>query len=316
MLSQKFADFEALCICDASNDGSVDIVKEFCHLDDRFRFLSGMSRGLSAARNIGLEAASGRYICFLDSDDYYAKNALHTLYQEIVGLNPDILVFGASAIPRRPCPQRWLKRTLSAKNAAYDLGGIRCLFENQSAMPFVWRNCYQHAFLDQHAIRFDDALRVAEDVAFQMDTFCRAKRIRFISSKLYFYQWYRENSLQHQYSQNAYKRLLGHLQVVDHVLSQWTELDILNENRFSLAAWVLGFLFGYDLRNLPLQQRLEVEHQTLKRIYALLDEEELTKLPFFSRAQFTAIANDDFSLDGFIGKVRYHVSKLCVKKEW
>src|SRR5574344_1215981 len=98
------------------------------------RFLNGMSRGLSAARNIGLEAATGRYICFLDSDDYYVENALHTLYQEIVVLNSDILVFGANTIPRKPRPERWLKRTLSSKNAIYDLGGIRCLFENQSAM--------------------------------------------------------------------------------------------------------------------------------------------------------------------------------------
>lgn len=316
LLHQTFGDFEVLCVCDVSNDASVRITNEYCQQDERFHFLEGESKGLSAARNLGISASTGDYICFLDSDDYFAVKALEVLHQEISRKTPDVLVFGAVAFPKKPRPQRWLRRTLSSNNCNYNSSGVSCLFENHNAMPFVWRNCFKHTFLNQHTIRFDEALRVAEDVAFQMDAFCRANRIRFISNKLYFYQWYRENSLQHQYSQNSYIRLLGHLQVVDHVISHWTEFGILHENRFLLATWVLSFLFGYDLRNLPSQQRQKMEQNVIEKIQSLLGNEELAMLPFFTRAQYNALKNDDFSLGGFIGKIRYHLSKLHAQKKY
>lgn len=316
LVDQTYGNFEALCVCDASSDQSIDIVDTFCQQDSRFHFLEGTGSGLSTARNIGMDASCGNYICFLDADDYYSDNALDVLHQEIIGSAPDILVFGAVAFPKRPHPQKWLERTLSTCNRTYDNQGVRCLFENRSAMPFVWRNCYRSTFLRTHSVRFDPALRVAEDVAFQMDAFPLAERIRFISRRLYFYQWYRENSLQQLYSRESYVKLFGHLQVVDHVLQAWSPLCLVQKYRFELAIWLLNFIFGYALRYLPPTQRHEIEKKATEAVNAILSSEDLILLPFFSRAQYDAVRTDDFSFGGVIGKIRYHMSKLVVKHEW
>lgn len=78
VISQSWRDLEILVIDDGSTDRSLKICKEFCQLDDRIRILSQEHKGVSVARNYGIEAAAGEYVFFLDSDD-----VLHPLLLEI-----------------------------------------------------------------------------------------------------------------------------------------------------------------------------------------------------------------------------------------
>ena len=79
VLAQTFQDFEAICVNDGSTDNSVKILSDYAAHDGRIRIINQENKGLSGARNTGLDNATGEYIFFLDSDDTIPKYALETL---------------------------------------------------------------------------------------------------------------------------------------------------------------------------------------------------------------------------------------------
>jgi len=77
---QTLSDWECLIVDDASTDNTAEICEEFCGLDGRFTYLpTPKNLKLSGARNFGFEQANGRYVLYLDADDYLAENALGLL---------------------------------------------------------------------------------------------------------------------------------------------------------------------------------------------------------------------------------------------
>lgn len=79
ILGQSYADLEIILIDDGSTDGSGAVCDAYAARDERIRVIHQPNRGLSAARNAGLEIARGEYISFVDSDDYLLPDALETL---------------------------------------------------------------------------------------------------------------------------------------------------------------------------------------------------------------------------------------------
>ena len=71
--TQTYGDYEALLVDDGSTDSSGRLCDEYAGRDGRFRVIHRINGGLAAARNTGLDAAGGKYIMFLDSDDYLEK---------------------------------------------------------------------------------------------------------------------------------------------------------------------------------------------------------------------------------------------------
>lgn len=81
VLAQTYADWELIIIDDGSQDMTAELCMDLCGQDERIRFLSQEHRGVSAARNTGIEAARGKYLFFLDSDDTIHPNLIETLYR-------------------------------------------------------------------------------------------------------------------------------------------------------------------------------------------------------------------------------------------
>ena len=87
---QTFENFEAIVVDDGSTDGSADIARTIAEKDSRFRIVSQENKGLSEARNAGIEVAQGDWITFVDSDDMLAPNFLHALFDAIMETGADI----------------------------------------------------------------------------------------------------------------------------------------------------------------------------------------------------------------------------------
>jgi glycosyltransferase involved in cell wall biosynthesis len=79
VLAQTFADFEVVIVNDGSTDNSFEIVSQFS--DKRIKLFQQQNKGAAAARNLGIEKATGELIAFLDADDYWYPNHLEELYQ-------------------------------------------------------------------------------------------------------------------------------------------------------------------------------------------------------------------------------------------
>lgn len=94
LLNQDFDNYEIILIDDGSTDGSgrvADKIKE--SNSQRVRVVHQMNKGLSEARNTGIEAAKGEYVCFVDSDDYWEENVLGKLMERVDSEDLDVLRF-------------------------------------------------------------------------------------------------------------------------------------------------------------------------------------------------------------------------------
>ena len=94
VLSQSFTDFEVIVVNDGSTDNSAEIARSFADADSRVRVVDQPNGGLSAARNTGIDLASGKWLMFVDSDDMLLPDAMSTLLALAHDTESDIVCGG------------------------------------------------------------------------------------------------------------------------------------------------------------------------------------------------------------------------------
>ena len=167
--AQTLTDWECIIIDDASTDNSVEVIKSLIADDNRFKLIVNQtSRGISTSRNLGINAARGEYISFLDSDDCYAEFFLEMLVK--LAREADVEVAGALT---KIVDENFHFQVSNAKWNTYDYR----FFENpldMVAAPQVrkwiwcWRKIYKRSLLKH--IRFRDEMKVnGDDVMFMLD---------------------------------------------------------------------------------------------------------------------------------------------------
>lgn len=97
VVSQTYENLEIICVDDGSSDGSFSILEEYGRADKRIRLMKQEkeSRTAALARNMGLEAATGDYLAFLDADDFLEENAIEEAVKDIENSRADITIFNA-----------------------------------------------------------------------------------------------------------------------------------------------------------------------------------------------------------------------------
>lgn len=94
ILNQTFKDFELILVDDGSPDSSGAICDQYAEKDSRVKVIHKKNGGLSDARNAGIEVAKGKYLGFIDSDDYIAEDMYELLHNNIVRENADLSICG------------------------------------------------------------------------------------------------------------------------------------------------------------------------------------------------------------------------------
>ena len=196
LIHQTWTDLEIICVNDGSPDNSAAILAKYAEKDSRIRVITQKNGGLSSARNSGLRAATGEYVCFVDSDDRMEKIACERLAMEILGKQPDMIVFGANTIPEGALEQDpWLKFVLTPRDIMFRDGNLNELLLEPGVRPFVWRNCIRRSLLEAQQLAFDESVRYGEDTVFQLCLLPACRRVSFISDRLYDYRKDRPGSL-------------------------------------------------------------------------------------------------------------------------
>ena len=251
ILTNTYKNLEVICIDDGSMDHSLNILEFYKKRDNRVKIIKQKNMGPSAARNKGLDLAKGKYISFVDSDDYISYNAYEILTLVAEKHKLDITIFGANVFPHEDVPD-WIYRIVDTHYHHYkDCKGGQIVFQEPSCRPFLWMHFIKRDLFEKpDRIRFDESMMLGEDQLFQLQYFPRAKNIMVIEDKLYNYRISRSGSLMQLYSNRKVKKVNTHLELVQKVIDKWKEERILEENEDYLVTWMVNFLY-YSILDFP-----------------------------------------------------------------
>lgn len=240
--SQSFDDIEIICVNDGSIDRSMAILEKYALVDDRIIIVAKKNGGLSSARNAGINAASGEYVMFVDSDDLLDRKACETVVDVFEKKNAQIVTFGAECYPSF-FANDWLTENLSPRNVDYEGYEPAVIFEENSH-PFVWRSSFRRSFLEEQSLLFDEEILFGEDQVFHFAAYPRASKISLISDKLYKYRLNRSSSLMGSIGDNLFKKQKEHVNIFNHIASDWHASGFLGSGGRDLLSWSIEFLLS------------------------------------------------------------------------
>ena len=178
VLNQGLDDYEVLLVNDGSKDGSVGICEEYCRKNPHFRLLHQENAGVSAARNHGIEEARGRYIVFVDADDYLLDGGMAIAFRCLKDRGDIDVVNYVSSY------DFWPKKPVD-ESIALDGTGHEFLLM-RGIVSFCWLFAYSKSFLDEHHIRFSPYI-VGEDQLFTATVLLANPRIVATNADIYRY---------------------------------------------------------------------------------------------------------------------------------
>lgn len=185
---------EMIVIDDGSLDGSLEIAKRYEERYDNVFVYSYSNGGVSSARNLGIRKAHGRYIFFLDSDDWIDKDYLQKLYERMAGLDCDMVCAGFSCMEESG---NWFPMVKSILSVNRVVSGCEYLEARMDAGDWdnqIWCILYKKTFLEQNHIVFCEKIQLYEDVLFTNQALLHAASVSVLSEYGYMYRM-REGSL-------------------------------------------------------------------------------------------------------------------------
>lgn len=188
ILDQTFSNFELILIDDGSTDNSLDICNEYMDKDKRIRIFSQLNLGVSVARNTGIRESTGKYLVFIDSDDYVDSKFLEYLAES----DADYITLGYSDVfgdrVVNFIPKNY---TLSISS---DCDRISIL-EDKLGEAFVWAKRYKAEIIFEHNLQFNPEFKIMEDMLFNLQYISCIRSYQSIDKVGYFYRHYDELSL-------------------------------------------------------------------------------------------------------------------------
>lgn len=198
IVEQSLKEIEIICIDDGSTDSSVNIIKKFSQMDNRIKILYQKHKGGGAARNLGLTMARGKYVSFLDADDFFDRTMLEKAYKKCEEHNAEICVYGVNCYNQ------------NSKQVYYEISGLRdYLLPSQQVFSWrdfpdyifnsfhnwPWNKMFLRSFLDVNHIRFQEIWRT-NDLLFTNVALVKANKITIIREPLVNYRIQISNNCQ------------------------------------------------------------------------------------------------------------------------
>lgn len=210
---QTLSEIEIILVDDGSTDESGKIADEYARLDSRVMAIHQLNHGPSHARNCGIKRSNGKYVGFVDSDDFAEPTMFKELYNIAVSHDADIAICNYSEHTSDGSSSRVIDHGLT-NSAAYDRNGIvriiipRLASSTNFGLFSLWNKIYRTRWLLEHNILLDEALRFGEDFRFNVESVCLAEKVATIDRPLYHYVQQSASSLMHVYRENHLSAML------------------------------------------------------------------------------------------------------------
>lgn len=185
ILQQTYANLEILAIDDGSTDRSLEIMRRYERQDARIQVFHQENRGVSAARNLGLEKTHGEYCTFIDSDDYVAKQYIEWLYLAIQQKHASMSICNGRAISDN---ETMPTIPLQSKPTIVDIPVEKYTLWGEASHAVCWGALYHKEIIK--GLRFDTSLYNAEDMLYFFSALLKCDHVAFIKERPYYYVQY------------------------------------------------------------------------------------------------------------------------------
>ncbi|MCD7740148.1 MAG: glycosyltransferase [Candidatus Gastranaerophilales bacterium] len=243
LIYQTLDDIEIICINDASEDASEEIVRSFAEKNDNRIILlnTGQESGQSYARNIGLEITSGEYIGFVDSDDWVELDMYEKMYERAKSADTDITMCQAVLYDDRE--QKYYTNDYYSLKPLEKLGNS--VFSSQDTKDEIlninvvlWNKIYKREFLQNSGIKLQNGY-IYEDLPFFFETYIKAQKINILWEAPYYYRQNRIFSTM----QNSDKKVYDRIPMVELTYNILKQAPFYEEKKAEIASWIIDDIF-------------------------------------------------------------------------
>jgi len=227
VLNQSFQDIEVICVNDGSTDNSLEILRNY-----PVKIIDQANQGLSASRNNGLKEATGKYVLFLDSDDYLEDNALSELYGIMESKSLDLLIFKIIDFDdetREKSKYSYFEMDLlksHVKDDVFCYDDVKhLLFRISVTAP---GKLYRRDLIE--GMSFKEGL-IFEDNPFFIELFLKAKRVLF-KDEYYYFRRIHKNSITNS-NFDKFSDVITIYNIIDDIIVQSGEYETVKHKLFN-----------------------------------------------------------------------------------
>ena len=233
LISQTLKEIEIICVDDASTDNSKQIVKEYSSIHNNVKLLEHKKNaGLSETRNSGIKAATGKYIMFVDSDDYILNDACRELYLMAENKKADIVYYSYKMLYSDGSFSH-----VDSFSSEHVISGrehfCKATREHRNRVP-SWTQFYNTEFLQRNNIYFYPGI-LHEDMLFYFFTAMKAERVVDVENEYYVYRQ-RDDSIVHQ--KITEKRVKSWFMIICKIFEFWIENTFSEEENNAISCYL------------------------------------------------------------------------------
>ena len=195
IVNQAFKDFECICVNDSSTDNSLTILQKYASKDNRIKIINQENKGLSGARNAALKVITGKYITFIDSDDFISSDYLDKLINIAEKENSDIVYCGHKIYysldnkyekgPNREKLNKLFFEYSKSQKRDKQLEYLLDIVENSRS---ACMKLYKTNVIKDNDILFFENIYAEEDFSFNILANLYSKKINFLDEEMYYYR--------------------------------------------------------------------------------------------------------------------------------
>lgn len=182
ILNQEYQNLELVLVDDGSSDNSFDICSNYAEKDTRVKVFKKKNGGVSSARNFGLKVASGKFIQFVDADDFLEKNMCSKMVDAMALGDFDVVVCSYKKHTEGKIKEK-TSLDFECENVSQFKDKFSFLFENALFNP-PWNKLYKREKIN---FLFDENFSLGEDLLFNLEYFKTCKKVKIIKTCLYNY---------------------------------------------------------------------------------------------------------------------------------
>ena len=304
ILGQNYREMEIILVDDGSSDSSGEICDSYGRKDSRVRVIHTPNRGVSCARNTGLESSNGSFVCFVDSDDFLEDYAVKALVDGHKRSRADLVVGGfnkvrsdktASQIRDFPLDQLLTRAELEEYALAY-LHNPR----QRQLLMSSWAKLFRSSIIRDRMVTFREELRVAEDVAFNFDYLQSVESVLFIKEIIYNHQKLGTyDSLSMKLVEERPRGLFGYIPALGSI-SRFLQ----HSHSEAVVDRAIGQCYVYHVALFMIRACGQINRRNIFTIYKLIDE-LISASDFRTHVKAYVPAEGNYKLIPFLMRVKF-----------